>query len=71
MPLEHRYGGTQDQKTVGINKGSTKIAFVIGANTARVNGKSVSMPSSYIVNGVTMAPIRFVAESLGQQNKLE
>ncbi|MGI6578412.1 MAG: LysM peptidoglycan-binding domain-containing protein [Eubacteriales bacterium] len=54
-------------KTVGINKGSTKIAFVIGANTARVNGKSVSMPSSYIVNGVTMAPIRFVAESLGQQ----
>ena len=53
-------------KTVGINKGSTKIAFVIGARTARVNGRNVSMPPSYLINGVTMVPVRFITESLGQ-----
>ena len=53
-------------KTVGINKGSTKIAFVIGARTARVNGRSVGMPPSYIINGVTMVPVRFLTEALGQ-----
>ena len=56
-----------ESKTVGINKDNTRIAFVIGAGTARVNGNAVSMPPSYIVNGVTMVPVRFIAESLGQQ----
>lgn len=52
-------------KTVGINKGSTKIAFAIGANNARVNVRNVSMPASYLANGVTMVPIRFISEALG------
>jgi hypothetical protein len=56
-----------ESRTVGINKDNTRIAFVSGASTARVNGNAVSMPPSYIVNGVTMVPVRLIAESLGQQ----
>lgn len=54
-----------ESKTVGINKGDIKIAFVVGDNKARVNGEQVSMEPSFITNGVTMVPLRFVAESLG------
>ncbi|MGI6040166.1 MAG: stalk domain-containing protein [Eubacteriales bacterium] len=68
--IANALGGTVwwngSSKTVGINKGSTKIAFVIGARTARVNGRSVGMPPSYIINGVTMVPVRFLTEALGQ-----
>jgi len=55
-----------ESKTVGINMGETRIAFIIGSDKARVNGIQVSMAPSYIVNGITMVPVRFVAESLGQ-----
>jgi len=54
-----------ETKTVGINKGNTKIAFIVGDNKARINGEKVSMEPSFITNGVTMVPLRFVAESLG------
>ena len=54
-----------DTRTVGINKGNTQIAFVIGAATARVNGRSVTMPPSYLSGSTAMAPVRFVSESLG------
>jgi len=52
-------------RTVGINKGDTNIAFVIGSTTARVNGKEIRMMPSYIVDGTTMVPVRFVSEALG------
>ena len=35
---------------------TTKIAFVVGANIARVNGNAISMKPSYIDNGRTMLP---------------
>lgn len=54
-----------DSKTVGINKGDVKIAFVIGANSARVNGTTVSMTPSYIANDATMVPVQFLNDQLG------
>jgi LysM repeat protein len=54
-----------ETKTAGINKGNAKIAFVIGDNNARVNGEKVSMDPSFITNGITMVPLRFIGESLG------
>jgi len=69
--LAEALGGTVwwngESKTVGINKGDTRIAFIIGANSARVNGKPVTMQPSYIVNGITMAPLKFIAEAMGEQ----
>lgn len=55
----------QASKTVGINKGNTQIAFVLGSDTARVNGKTVTMPPSFIMNNTTMVPIRFISDYLG------
>lgn len=54
-----------ESSTVGINKDNKKIAFVVGANIARVNGNAISMKPSYIDNGRTMVPLRFVSEALG------
>lgn len=56
-------------QTVGINKGNTKIAFVLGSSKARVNGRQVEMKPSFVYNGRTMVPLRFVAESLGMTVK--
>lgn len=67
--LAEKLGGSvwwnDTSKTVGVNKGDTRIAFVVGAGTARVNGISVPMQPSYIDNGTTMVPVRFLAESMG------
>jgi LysM repeat protein len=52
-------------KTVGINKGDARIAFVIGADHALVNGRQVNMQPSYVDRGTTMVPLRFVSECLG------
>jgi len=54
-----------ETKTVGINKGNIQIAFIVGDNKARINGERVSMEPSFITNGVTMVPLRFVAEAFG------
>jgi len=51
--------------TVGINKGNTKIAFVVGSNTARVNNNKIFMQPSFIDNDKTMVPLRFISEALG------
>ena len=56
-------------QTVGINKGSIKIAFILGSGKARVNGKQVGMNPSFVYNGKTMVPLRFVSESLGMTVK--
>jgi len=54
-------------QTVGINKDNTQIAFILGSSKARVNGKQVQMDPSFVYNGKTMVPLRFVAENLGMQ----
>lgn len=54
-----------ESKTVGINKGEKKIAFVIGADHAFVNGKRMNMQPSYVDRGTTMVPLRFISECLG------
>lgn len=51
-------------QTVGINKGDTKIAFVIGSKTANVNGQQISM-TSFVHNGTTMVPLNFIGQAFG------
>lgn len=51
--------------TVGLTKGNTNISFVVGSTQARVNGKSVTVPPSRIVNGSTFVPVRFISETFG------
>ncbi|NLW02232.1 MAG: LysM peptidoglycan-binding domain-containing protein [Clostridiaceae bacterium] len=57
--------------TVGINKNGVQIAFMRGSSIARVNGRQVSMPRSLVVNGVTYAPLKFIAENLGYEVTLD
>lgn len=56
--------------TVGINKNDTMIAFVRGSSLARVNGVQMNMPGSMVIEGVTYAPLRFIAENLGYKVEL-
>ncbi len=56
--------------TVGINKNDTMIAFVRGSSLARVNGVQMKMPGSIVIDDVTYAPLRFVAENLGYKVEL-
>jgi len=56
-------------QTVGINKENTQIAFVLGSGKARVNSRQVEMSPSFVYNGKTMVPLRFIAESLGMAVK--
>lgn len=53
-----------ESKTVGISKDDKRIAFVVGADHAFVNGKRVEMQPSYIDRGTTMVPLRFISECL-------
>ncbi len=54
-------------RTVGINHGSTSIAFVRGSAVARVNGIQKAMPASLSIDGTTYAPVKFIAENLGYE----
>lgn len=56
--------------TVGINKNDNMIAFVRGSGLARVNGVQIKMPPSIVINDVTYAPLRFIAENLGYKVSL-
>ncbi|OPJ56284.1 stalk domain-containing protein [Alkalithermobacter paradoxus] len=51
-------------QTVGINKDNISIAFVVGSRSARINGVLTDMPRSFIHNGTTMVPLRFISEHL-------
>lgn len=55
-------------KTVTGSKGSTTVVLKINSKTAQVNGKNtlLDVPAT-IVDGRTMVPARFIAESLGQK----
>jgi hypothetical protein len=53
-------------RTVTATKGDTTIKLTIGNKYAYVNGQKVALATeAIIVNGSTMVPLRFVAESLG------
>ena len=52
--------------TVTGKRGNTEIRLVIGSRTAYKNGMEIYLDAApSIINGRTMAPLRFVAESLG------
>ncbi|WP_176717300.1 LysM peptidoglycan-binding domain-containing protein [Vulcanibacillus modesticaldus] len=55
----------ESSNTVGINRDDIKIAFVIGSNTARVNGNKITISPAKIMNGTTYVPIRFISETFG------
>lgn len=57
--------------SVGINKNNHEIAFVRGSYVARVDGRQVTMPKSMVIDGVTYAPVRLIAENLGYQVTLD
>ncbi|NLX64825.1 MAG: LysM peptidoglycan-binding domain-containing protein [Clostridiaceae bacterium] len=57
--------------TVGINKNNNMIAFMRGSSLARVNGVQVKMPPSIVIEGITFAPVRFIAENLGYKVELD
>ncbi len=55
-----------DTNTVVASKDGININLPIGKNIASVNGKEVKLDvSSKVVNGNTLVPIRFIAETLG------
>lgn len=56
----------EDTRTVTAAKGDTIVILQIGNSTAWINGeaKSLDVPAK-IIEGRTMVPIRFVAETLG------
>jgi len=62
-----------EERRVGIEYRGKTVTLWIGKNTAKVNGKEVMIDPSNpnvvpeIINGRTMLPLRFVAESLGCQ----
>lgn len=53
-------------RTANIALGDNKIALTIGKTVAKVNGYDVALDApAAIVNGKTLVPVRFVAESMG------
>ncbi|MBC8142433.1 MAG: copper amine oxidase N-terminal domain-containing protein [Armatimonadetes bacterium] len=59
-----RYSGPT--KTIRATKGDTNISLTLGENEATVNSRQVKLDvPAQAVNGTTLVPLRFVAESLG------
>ncbi len=55
-----------DTQTVTLTKDDDKILLVIGSVTAELNGDEYTLDTApVIINGRTMLPIRFIAESFG------
>jgi len=53
-------------QTVNAFQGGTRISLPIGGRTARVGDRNVTLDvPAQVVNGSTLVPLRFVAESLG------
>jgi hypothetical protein len=64
-------GWDAGSRTAAISLDGTEVKLVIGKSSALVNGKSTPIDSTnpkvvpQVLNGRTMLPLRFVAESLG------
>lgn len=56
---------TNEDKKVTIMKNDKTISFNVGSNVATVNGEVKELPESFILNGRTMLPLRFINEMLG------
>ena len=55
-----------ETKTITAKKGDTTVNMTVGAKIATVNSKEVQLDAPVvIVNGRTLAPARFVAETFG------
>ena len=55
-----------ETKTITARKGDTTVNMTVGANAVTVNNKEVQLDApAVIVNGRTLAPARFVAETFG------
>ena len=55
-----------ETKTITARKGYTTVNMTVGANAVTVNNKEVQLDApAVIVNGRTLAPARFVAETFG------
>ncbi|MCD8048359.1 MAG: hypothetical protein LUG52_01935 [Clostridia bacterium] len=55
-----------DTQTVTLTKDDDKILLVIGSATAKLDGNEYALDTEpVIINGRTMLPIRFIAESFG------
>jgi hypothetical protein len=55
-----------ETKTITAKKGDTTVKMTVGANAVTVNNKEVQLDAPVvIVNGRTLAPARFVAETFG------
>ena len=55
-----------ETKTITATKNDTTVKMTVGAKTANVNNKEVQLDTpAVIVNGRTLAPARFVAETFG------
>ncbi|MBC7808651.1 MAG: copper amine oxidase N-terminal domain-containing protein [Akkermansiaceae bacterium] len=65
-----RYSGPT--KTIRATKGETKIELTLGERAANISGKAVSLDvPAQAINGTTLVPLRFVAESLGADVKFD
>ncbi|WP_044477658.1 stalk domain-containing protein [Paenibacillus antibioticophila] len=70
--VSDKLGGALDLKgkDITIVKGERTIKLTIGAKTATVNGKPVTLEkASFAKNGRTLVPLRFVSEALGENVK--
>jgi len=55
-----------ETKTITARNGDTTVNMTVGANAVTVNNKEVQLDApAVIVNGRTLAPARFVAETFG------
>lgn len=70
--VSDKLGGTLElnEKDITIVKGERTVNLTIGAKTATVNGKIVTLDkASFAKNGRTLVPLRFVSEALGENVK--
>lgn len=70
--VSDKLGGALDLKgkDITIVKGDRTVKLTIGAKTATVNGKTVTLDkASFAKNGRTLVPLRFVSEALGEKVK--
>lgn len=54
-----------DSRTVTVRKEDAMIRFAVGSTIASINGRSVTTPASFIREGMTFVPLRFLSETLG------
>jgi hypothetical protein len=59
-----------DTQTVTATKGDTVVVLTIGNSSPTINGTQVTIDQpAIVVNGRTLAPLRFVAEAFGGSAK--